>query len=188
MEAVRRTKIHVRELMSGPVVSASPEDNAAEVARRMSESKVGSVVILEDERPIGIITDGDLVQKVVAKNARPSSVKARDIMSQPVHMIEGEMEILEAAKTLRKLGIKRLGVSNRGSLVGIVSISDIVSVTPDLMEVLSEKSRILRGEPQRRGAYVSGYCDSCNTWSDFLTESDGRFLCEECLTDVRREE
>ncbi|MBI2184159.1 MAG: CBS domain-containing protein [Thaumarchaeota archaeon] len=181
-----RTKILVREVMNGPVISASPSDSIAEVAKKMVESKVGSVVIIEREKPVGIVTDGDFVQKIVVKDLKPSSVKARDIMSQPIHTIEADKDVSDAARSLRKLGIKRLGVTRKGRLVGIISMSDIISVTPELMEILSEKRRIGTWQAERRPSTVSGYCDSCNQWSDLLTEIDDKYLCENCLTEARR--
>ncbi|MBI4258037.1 MAG: CBS domain-containing protein [Thaumarchaeota archaeon] len=182
-----RTKILVREVMNGPVISAAPIDSVAEIAKKMVESKVGSVVIIDGEKPVGIVTDGDIVQKIVVKDLKPSSVKAKDIMSQPIHTIQADKDVSDAARSLRRLGIKRLGVTHRERLVGIISMSDVISVTPELMELLSEKRRIGSWQTQRRSTKISGYCDSCNQWSDGLTEIDDRYICEDCSAGARRE-
>ncbi len=187
LEPAANTRIHVRDVMSGPPVTASLKATVLEIARKMVESKVGSVVIIDGDTPVGIVTDGDIVQRVVVKDLKPSKVKTGDMMSQPVHMIDADKEITEAARTMRKLRIKRLGVLRNNHLVGIISMSDIMSVTPDLMELLSEKGRIMTGETLRSRTKVTGYCDSCNQWSDFLTESDAKYLCEECVVEVKRE-
>ena len=177
--------------MNSPVITASPEESIKAISEKMADSKAGSVVILDNEVPIGIVTDGDIVTKVVRRDARPSTVRAVDVMSTPLHIIESEKEIIEAARTMRRYNIKRLGVSYKHRLVGIISISDILAITPDLFDIISEKTRIVTGEVTKHPAYLAGYCDYCNQWSDSLLEDDGRFLCAECTTgktDEEREE
>lgn len=180
LERHATTKIRVREVMNNPLITGSPDEPVNEIARKMAENRVGSVVIMHDDEVLGIVTDGDIVNKVVAKNLRPSEVMAEEVMSSPLHTIEANKDVTEAARTMRKLGIKRLGVTYRGHIVGMVSMSDILNVAPELIDIISEKARILRGEITRRRKYVSGYCDLCSQWSDYLLEVDGRYLCEEC--------
>ena len=148
----------------------------------MTFSRAGSVVITESELPIGIVTDGDIVTKVVSKDLLASSTMAREVMSTPLHVIESEKEIIEAARAMRRHGIKRLGVNYKNRLVGIISISDILAITPELFDIISEKTMIVRGEVEKQPKFLAGYCDSCNQWSDGLLELDDRFLCEECTT------
>jgi CBS domain-containing protein len=179
-EPVVRTRVLVREVMNSPILSAAPEEDLRTVSERMSRAKVGSVVILKNDLPVGIITDGDIVSKVVSKNLTPASIKAADIMSSPLRTIESEREIIEAARQMLSHKIKRLGVSYKRNLVGIISISDILAVTPELFDIISEKRAITTSEEVRQPSYLAGYCDHCNQWSDVLLEIDNRFLCEEC--------
>jgi len=180
-----RTRVLVREVMNSPVVTATPEETICDISKRMTLGRVGSVVIMQDDSPIGMVTDGDIVFKVASKDERPSSVKALDIMSRPLRMIASEQDILEAAREMRRFGIKRLGVSYRKNLVGIISISDILAVTPELFDVVSEKALIVTGMASHKSTYLAGYCDFCNQWSDLLMEDDGRFNCENCRTDQK---
>src|SRR5205823_7106977 len=113
------------------------------------------------------------------KDVKPSQIKAKDVM-QSIHMIEGEESITEAARQLRKHNIKRLGVVYKNRLVGIISSSDVIAVTPDLVDVVSEKAAIIRGETGRLAGVVSGYCDECGEWSDLLQFNEGIFTCEDC--------
>ena len=99
---------------------------------------------------------------------------------QKLHTIEGEEGVTEAARMLRQHNIKRLGVVYKNRLVGIISASDVIAVTPDLVDVISEKAAIVRGEIGRSAGNVSGYCDECSEWSDLLQYSEGTFTCEEC--------
>jgi signal-transduction protein with cAMP-binding, CBS, and nucleotidyltransferase domain len=174
--------------MNSPVITAPPNETAKDLALKMIEYKVGSIVITESDKPMGIVTDGDMALKIVAKDLKPSKVLARDIMSSPLHTIDSEKDIREAARAMRNLGIKRLGVTHNSKLVGIITMSDIISVTPEVMDVISEKARIMAGEPRKKRGYLAGYCDSCNQWSDYLLEVDGRFLCENCREGERSSE
>lgn len=180
LESGSTTKIRVREIMNNPLITGALDEPVDEIARKMVENRVGSVVIMQDNKVFGIVTDGDIITKVVAKGLKPSEVMAKDIMSSPLYTIEADRDVTEAARTMRKLGIKRLGVTYKGQLVGMVSMSDIFNITPELVDLLSEKALILREGMEGRKKYVSGYCDHCNQWSDYLLEVDGKYLCEEC--------
>lgn len=175
-----RTRVLVREVMNGPVITAPPNETVKDLALKMTQYQVGSIVIAESDKPLGIVTDGDIALKAVTRDELPSKIRARDIMSSPLHTIGTEKDISEVARLMRKLSIKRLGVTYKEKLIGIVTMSDLVSVTPEVMGLLSEKARIVGGERLRGRKYVAGYCDICNQWSDYLLESDGKFLCEDC--------
>jgi hypothetical protein len=70
----------------------------------------------------------------------------------------------------------------KNRLVGIISSSDVIAVTPDLVEIVSEKATIIRGELgiTRSASNVSGFCDQCGEWSDLLQYDEGTFVCEVC--------
>lgn len=178
-DANMTTRVIVRDIMNSPVVSASPRDNLLDIAKKMKEEKIGSIVIMDKDKPVGIVTDWDIVSNGLAKDAKPSQIKAKDVM-QDIHTIESEESITEAARRLRKHNIKRLGVVYKNRLVGIISSSDVIAVTPELVDVVSEKAAIIRGELGRPAGNVSGYCDECGEWSDLLQYDEGTFSCEVC--------
>lgn len=179
VDANMTTRVFVRDVMNSPVISADPEDTLKDIALKMSDQRVGSIVITKNDVPSGIVTDWDIVSGGVVKDIKPGSIKASEIM-QPLHTIESEESITEAARILRKNNIKRLGVVYKGRLVGIISASDVIAVTPELVDVVSEKAGIIRGEIGRPASNISGYCDECGEWSDMLMYSEGTFTCEEC--------
>lgn len=179
VDANMTTRVFVRDIMNSPVISADPEDTLKDIALKMSDQRVGSIVITKNDVPSGIVTDWDIVSGGVVKDIKPGLIKASEIM-QPLHTIESEESITEAARILRKNNIKRLGVVYKGRLVGIISASDVIAVTPELVDVVSEKAGIIRGEIGRPASNISGYCDECGEWSDMLMYSEGTFTCEEC--------
>jgi CBS domain-containing protein len=180
-DANMTTRVLVRDIMNSPVISASPNDSIYDIAKKMKEGNIGSIVIMEKDKPVGIVTDWDIVSNAVVNDAKPSQIKAKDVMKE-IYTIESEESITEAARLLRKHNIKRLGVVYKNRLVGIISSSDVIAVTPDLVEIVSEKAAIIRGELgiARSAGNVSGYCDECGEWSDLLQYDEGTFICEVC--------
>jgi CBS domain-containing protein len=178
-DANMTTRILVRDIMNSPIISSSPDSNIKEIAEKMKNERIGSIVIFKDEEPVGIVTDWDIVTDGFSRDVPPSSIKTSEIMKK-LYTIEGEATITEAARMLRKHNIKRLGVVYKNRVVGIISSSDVISVTPELIDVISEKAALVRGEIGRPTGHISGYCDECGEWTDLLLYNDGTFTCEEC--------
>lgn len=178
------TKVMVKDVMNGTVITASQHASVKELANKMSEAQVGSVVIMDNDTPMGIVSDWDIVSRAAVRDELPSKIVAKDLM-HPLVTVGSEDGLTNAARLLRKHGIKRLGVTYKNRLVGIVSTSDVIAVVPELVEVVSEKASLMRGEMGRSPALVSGHCDECNEWSDYLQYTDGRFICEECRGEGR---
>lgn len=187
-----REPMMVKDIMSSPVITIKENGSAGNVAALMEKNKVGCVVVTAGEdRPIGIITERDLVVRVVASDLKPSKVAVKDIMSTPLITIGPDETLNEAGRMMSRLNIRRLGVMYKGELVGIVSSKDVLGIMPELIEIIQEKTRIanqaisteLLEQPP-----LAGYCDNCGQWADDLTEVEGNFLCEDCQLEVEREE
>jgi signal-transduction protein with cAMP-binding, CBS, and nucleotidyltransferase domain len=168
------------------------DENGAsnQAAAAMEKNDVGAVIVVNKaKQPIGIITERDLVIRVIAKNLKPDTVKAKEIMTTPLVNIEPEATISEAARRMNRLDIRRLGVFYKGNLVGIVSSKDILGVMPELIEIMQERSRI-EGDTRTEETEevpLSGYCDSCNAYSDTLKERNGQNICDECRIELDEE-
>jgi CBS domain-containing protein len=187
-----RSRMLVKDVMSSPVVTIKEDEPVNKVAQLMNKHDIGCVIVAaEDEKPIGVITERDLAERVVANDARPSKVIAREIMSAPLVTIGPEGTITEAARRMSLQGVRRLVVMHRGELAGIVSSKDILAVTPELMETIQERARIENQnmvEELEEAPPSTGYCDNCRAWADDLREVEGSFLCEECRLEVARSE
>jgi CBS domain-containing protein len=183
------TRVLVKDIMSSPATTALEEDNVEKVAKLMSAKSIGSVVITDRKgSPVGIITERDIVRRVTAKNLVPRNVKAKEVMSTPLAVVTPYTEVNEAARKMSKLDIRRLGVMDKGRLVGIISSKDIVALMPELMEIMTEKARITATPSPTRGSLLVGYCNNCEQWSDTLRDVDGKFLCEECRIELEQGE
>jgi CBS domain-containing protein len=120
----------ISDVMTHAVVSAEVTDTLRHVGGLMRERNVGSVVICESGRPVGVITDRDLALAVLAEDADPDGV-AGDHASQPLVSGEVGME-LDAAADLMIQHIRRLPLLDDGALAGIVTIDDVAVRAGDL--------------------------------------------------------
>jgi len=177
-----RSPMLVKDVMSSPVVTADENAPISEVARLMMKHNIGCVIVSDKNgRPIGIITERDIVERMVAKDVKPGEIKAKEIMSAPLVTIDSERTISDAAREMSRLNIRRLAVMYKGELAGIISSKDILAVTPELIEIIQEKARIENQNfLEAEEVSSAGYCDNCGEWSDDLREIEGSFLCEEC--------
>lgn len=95
-------------------------------AEMMRESGIGSVFVTAGEEIIGILTDTDLVRRVVATGADPEATEVEKVMSAPILSIEGDKTLLDANDLMAREHIRHLGVTNKGKLVGMISVRDLV--------------------------------------------------------------
>jgi CBS domain-containing protein len=189
-----RSKMLVKDVMSSPVVTIAEETAANKAAELMDKDDLGCIIVTNKQgKPIGIITERDLVVRVLAKNVKPDAVGAKEVMTSPLITIEPDETIKEAARRMSRLNIRRLGVMYKERLVGLVSSKDVLAVVPELIETIQERASIENENRQqeteeKEPSPLAGHCDRCGTWSDDLKQRNGEFLCEECRIELEEEE
>ncbi len=177
-------KMVVREAMSSPVVTVDEDEDVVKVAKMMDDHNIGAIIVTgSDGQPVGIVTERDIVIRVVAKGATPKDIRVKEVMTSPLKTVEPEMGLIDAMSLMSKLNIRRLGVTYRGELVGVVSVKDILRMVPTIIEIVQERSRIMEGE-MPAGPSLVGYCDRCGIYSINLRSKDGEFLCEDCRAEI----
>ena len=185
-----RTKMLVKDVMSSPVVTLDENETSNQAAMTMQKNDFGCVIVTNSAgKSIGIITERDLVIRVLAPNLKPDMVKAKEIMTTPLVTIEPDATITDAARRMNRLNVRRLGVIYKGNLVGIISSKDVLGVMPELIETIRERSRI-EGEDRNEEVEevpLSGYCDRCNAYSESLKERNGQNICDECRVELEQE-
>jgi CBS domain-containing protein len=188
-----RSRMLVRDVMSSPVVTIEEDAPVNKAAELMEKHGLGCIIVTNEEgKPLGIITERDLVARVLAKNVKPDSVRAKEVMTSPLITIEPHETINEAARRMSRLNIRRLGVVYKGQLIGLVSSKDILAVMPELVETIQERA-LIEGENRAQesteeSAPLAGYCDRCGGWSDDLKEVNGEYVCEDCKVELEEEE
>lgn len=187
-----RPRMLVKDVMTSPVITINENSSVRRVAQLMDKNDVGCIIVTSKEgKPVGIITERDLVKRVLTKNTPIGRFKAKNVMTSPLLTIDPDETLTEAARKMSKLNVRRLGVVYKGNLVGFISSKDILSVTPELLEIIQERAKIekepIPGEEAPELRPLAGYCDHCGRWSDALKELEGLMLCEECQTELRGE-
>lgn len=182
-----RTKMLVKDVMSSPTITVDEKALVQKVAQLMEKYKVGGIIVTGKQgKPLGIITERDLVQRVLAKSNQQTKLTARQVMTAPLITVDPDETLSETARRMSQLKVRRLGVMYKGNLVGVVTSRDILAITPELLQIMQEQASIQGGaeiEEPPENPPLTGYCDGCERWSDTLEEVEGSFICEECKTE-----
>jgi CBS domain-containing protein len=118
------------------VATIPAEATARDAAIAMRTRAVGSVVILRGGEPVGILTDRDLLERVVAEGKDAAETSTADVMSQPLHVVDPEDPLDRVVELMSARGIRRIPVVREGELVGIVTLDDVLSeVTAELHDL-----------------------------------------------------
>jgi CBS domain-containing protein len=132
----------VSEIMSRNIISTAPGTTMQEAAMIMGDKHVGSLIVIEYRTPVGIVTESDLMRKVLAVGKDPRSVTVEQEMSYPLMTLSATASIREAAQTMiEKKG--RLAVFDSGNLIGIVTASDLVRSLPESPETNTQVDRFM---------------------------------------------
>ena len=123
-ETIRKPK--VSEVMVPNPIVAAPETKITEIAKLMSNHSIGSVIISKENKPIGIITERDLVKRILAESKTAENLIASDIMTKPVISVLEDTTIKDAIDLMQKNNIRRVVIlNNNNNISGILTIDDI---------------------------------------------------------------
>ncbi|BCX81075.1 hypothetical protein MIT9_P0653 [Methylomarinovum caldicuralii] len=141
----------VGNICNREVVIVHRDEDVLAAARLMRQFHVGSVVVVEEQDgkriPVGIVTDRDIVVKVLARGLEPAHLRVQEIMSAGAETVAETAEILPTVERMRDAAIRRLPVvAADGSLVGIVTLDDLIDL---LAEMLGDLARLVKREQQR---------------------------------------
>jgi CBS domain-containing protein len=121
MEAKQALGVTVGSITRDPVSSVLLSTHVSDVARIMVEQDVGSVVVVRDYEPLGIITERDIIERIVLANKNINEIVAQEIMTAPLLTIDSNRTVEEALEIMHKNHLRRLVVVNGEKLVGIVT-------------------------------------------------------------------
>lgn len=175
------TTIPIREVMRHHPTTIDSGATVSRAAAKMCRGKSGSCIVLQNNNPIGIITEEDINCKVVAKGMAPNKVAVKDVMTSPLITIGIEKNIGEAAHMMVEKKVRRLPViESDGSkkVIGILTVRDLFTVSTEMNEIMSDLIDINRVE-----SYEIGTCERCGQMSDALMQIDGQLICQNCRDD-----
>ncbi len=171
--------------MSSPVITMNETDTVLAATKLMKKHAIGCVVVVDKSgKPLGLMTERDVVRRVAALDLLPSKVTAGKTMTKPPSTIDAAANVTDAATKMRQLKIRRLIVLQGGKAKGIITSNDIVDITPALIDVMAEKSQISPVQKTKEATTLSGYCDKCGSWAEEMKSQDGQFLCDDCAAEL----
>ncbi len=132
----------VRDVMSRNVKTVRPDDTVHQAVQKMVKFDIGSVIVINSGRPVGIVTDTNILQRIVEPRLDPATVWVKDIMTSPLTTVDENTPLEEAARIMAEKKINRLPVLRNGKLVGLLSSSDIVKASPTQLSILEELLRV----------------------------------------------
>lgn len=116
----------IEKLMSTKIYSIGSEKTVRNAAEEMARNKIGSLLVTREGNYIGIITEVDIIRKVVAKGIDPAVTSVKSVMTAPLITIEADRSILDANDLMEQKKIRHLGVTRNGKVIGMVSVRDFL--------------------------------------------------------------
>jgi len=134
--------IMVRDVMAKNVKTVKTDDTVHAAVKKMNKFDIGSVIVTASGRPVGIITETNIMRRIVGSRMDPATIWAKDIMTGPLITIDPNADLTEAAKLMAKNNINRLPVMEGDKLVGLISSTDILNATPTQLRIHAELLRV----------------------------------------------
>ncbi|MGI6564184.1 CBS domain-containing protein [Methanosphaera sp.] len=191
MELNMKDNLGIKDAMTYNVITANTDTNISDIAAIMTEHNISSVVI-EDQKVEGIVTSNNIISKVVSKNISPQDITADMVMDKFIS-VNPETSLIEASSLMIKNNCKvLLVIDDNQQLKGILTLTDIVRVSPELIELFVEETNIdnfvdkeYSSESDER--LEEGVCEKCGVYGQ-LENNNGQYLCQECIDDKLSEE
>jgi len=133
----------IKSIARETVVTTDTDASVAEVVETMEEENVGSVVVVDGDDPVGIVTDRDLVLQVLAIDGDPDSTGVEEVMSRDLVTVEGDVGVLDLMRKMADRSVRRVPVMEDGELSGIITLDDLVVL---LSMELQSVANIIRAE------------------------------------------
>jgi CBS domain-containing protein len=139
----------VRDVMTSNVKTVRPDDSLREVIEKMVRFHIGCVVVVQEKRPVGIVTERDVLVRLSLMGVDMDTTRAKDLMSSPVLTIGERRTIEEASRLMTQKNVKKLAVTRDDELIGIVTGTDVMRSAPKLTDLFEEMRWIWRQREQK---------------------------------------
>jgi len=177
-----KTGYKVTVAMTKSPITTTPENVLSDCAKQMESKHVGGLLIIDNEKLKGVITEQDIVRKAIAKGKDPKNTKVRDVMETKVITISPDKDIYDALVMMRDNNIRHLPVLHKNEMLGLLTIKDILKIEPQLFDLIAEKFELReeRRKPIRNIGENEGICETCGEYTSKLIDVDGSMMCSDC--------
>jgi len=146
----------VEDVMIEGVITIDSDASVMKAVKIMNENEIGCLIVTRRGKAVGIVTERDLLARVIAKSKNPKKTKVREIMTKPLISGQPEMDLEEATKLMFKMKIKKLPVvESEGKLAGLITLTDVARFQPQMIRILKKLSA--RTAPPKRMQKVVDY-------------------------------
>jgi CBS domain-containing protein len=147
--------LRVEDVMVKEVITINEASTVKKAANTMNKYEIGCLIVTRNRKAVGILTERDLLKRVVSPGKSATRTKVSTVMSKPIIVVEPDMDLEEAARLMFKLKVKKLPVVDRGRLVGLVTLTDIARFQPQMIRLLKKLSKKMA--PKRMQKVVDYY-------------------------------
>ena len=178
-----KTGYIVGDAMTQNPISCSPDKNLVECAKIMAQKHIGGMLVTKGEKLVGLLSEQDIVRKVIAKGENPAKKKVKDVMVTRIKTISPEKDIYDALIIMRDLNIRHLPIVNgKNRLIGLLTIKDILKIQPQLFELLVDKFELReeRRKPIYKQSEDEGICQLCGNYAQKTFTLGNTVVCEKC--------
>ncbi|MBX5320780.1 MAG: CBS domain-containing protein [Candidatus Bathyarchaeota archaeon] len=137
-EEESKLSLKVEDVMVREVITIDENSTVKEAADVMNKFEIGCLIAVRKGKAVGIITERDLLKRVVAEAKDVNKTRVKDVMSSPLVVVEPYMDLEEAVKLMFQMKIKKLPVVDEKRLVGLVSLTDIARFQPQMIRILRQ--------------------------------------------------
>jgi CBS domain-containing protein len=125
----------MRDVMVKQVITTRKDSTVEEAVKLVNEREIGCLIVTENDRPIGILTERDLLKRILVKSKNLKGMKVQDVMSMPLISVEPNVQIGDASRLMFQKNIKKMPIVKKGELVGLVTLTDILRIQPQLIKM-----------------------------------------------------
>jgi len=130
--------LKVEDVMVREVITIDENATVKEAAEVMNKFEIGCLIAVRKGKAVGIITERDMLKRVVAEARDVNKTRVKDVMSSPLVVVEPDLDLEEAVKLMFQMKIKKLPVVDGKRLVGLVSLTDIARFQPQMIKILKQ--------------------------------------------------
>jgi len=148
--------LKVEDVMVESVITVDADATVMKAVKIMNENEIGCLVVVRRGRAVGIITERDLLKRVIGKSKSPSRTKVREIMTKPLIAGQPDMDLEDATRLMFEKKIKKLPVVEGSRLLGLITLTDVARFQPQMIKILKKLSNQV-APPQRMKKVMNYY-------------------------------
>ncbi len=148
--------LKVEDAMTEDVITIDADASVKKAVDLMNKHEIGCLIVTRSAKAVGIVTERDMLSRVLGMSRNPEKAKVSEIMTSPLVVADPRMDLEEAARLMFKVKVKKLPVVSEGNLLGLVTLTDIARFQPQIIKIL-KKIYIRNQTPKRMQKVVDYY-------------------------------